>query len=325
MTLRRIACALATAAVLALAPLAASAQAYPSKPVRVLIGFAPGGPADVVARVLADFLGTQFGQPFVVEPRTGAAGIVAGQQLIASPADGHTLYVVSFALIAAAPALYGNMAYDPATAFLPVTNLVLQPLALEVPAQSPVKSYREFVDFVKANSGKLNHGSAGVGTQTHLVAELFRQKLGFDSQHIAYRGSGPYGQAMNQGELQWGFGSLNATLQFARSGIVRVLGVSGRNRWPSLPDVPTLAEQGLADSDWQNFFALVVAAGTPRPIIDRLYGEIAKGWKAPQYADRLREIGFEPVTPTPEETARDFAAERARWTAVIKANNIKPE
>jgi len=316
--------AIAATALLLLAP-AVSAQAWPTKPVRILIGFAPGGPADVVARVLADYLGTATGQPFVVEARTGAAGIVAGQALIAAPADGHTLYVLSFALIAAAPAMYDTMAYDPEKAFAPVTNLVLQPLALEVPSQSPVKTYPEFLAYAKANSGKLNHGSAGVGTQTHLVAELFRSRIGFGSEHIAYRGSGPYSQAMSQGELQWGFGSLNASLQFAKSGIVRILGVSSVGRWPSLPDVPTLAEQGLADSNWQNFFALVVSAPTPRPIVERIHGEIARGWKTAQYADRLREIGFEPDVTTPAQTAQFFAAERARWTEVVKANNIKAQ
>jgi tripartite-type tricarboxylate transporter receptor subunit TctC len=317
--------AAAAASLALLAPADAAAQDYPTRPVRILIGFAPGGPTDILARLLADHLRTAMGQSFVVESKTGAAGIVAGQQLIAAPADGYTLYVVSFALISTAPALYSDMTYDPATAFAPISNLVLQPLALEVSPRLPIKTYQEFLAYAKANSGKLNHGSAGIGTQTHLVAELFRQRVGFQSEHIAYRGSGPYGQAMNQGELQWGFGSLNATLQFVQTGVVRVIAVSSKERWPSLPDVPTLTEQGLADAEWQNFFALVAAAGTPKAIIDRLYAEVARGWKAPQNAARLREIGFEPVTSTPEETTRYFAAERERWSAVVKANNIKAQ
>lgn len=326
MNLKHLSMPIACAALLALLiPATAASQTYPTKPVRILIGFAPGGPADIVARLLADHLRTAMGQSFVVESKTGAAGIIAGQQLISAPADGYTLYVISFALIAAASALYDNMTYDPATAFAPITNLVLQPLVLEVSPLLPIKTLPEFLAYAKSNSGKLNHGSAGIGTQTHLVAELFRERIGFQSEHIPYRGSGPYGLAMSQGELQWGFGSLNATLQFVQSGAVRALAVSSKQRWPTLPSVATFAEQGLADSEWQNFFALVAAAATPRPVIDRLHAEIAQGWTAPQYATRLRDIGFEPVTSTPEETTRYFAAERRQWTAVIKANNIKAQ
>ena len=326
MTIRGLALCLGLAAgCAAFVPAATFAQAYPTKPVKVLIGFAPGGPTDLVGRVMSDHLSKVLGQPFVVESKPGASGVVAGQALATAPADGHTLNLVSFGVVATAHAMFANMAYDPATAFAPITVLVRTPLILEVSTQTPVKTYAEFVAYAKANSGKLNHGSPGVGTQPHLVAELFRQRLGFDSQHVAYRGTGPFMQGMTQKELQWAIDVPSGANPLVKSGHVRLLAVALANRWPELPDVPTLAELGLPDTDWPSWYGLVAPAGTPKPILDKLASEIAKGWQEPENITRIRTIGFEPWTTTPEETTAFFAKERERWTKVVKDNNIKAE
>lgn len=303
----------------------AQAQDYPSRPVRILSGFPPGGATDLVGRLLADHLSHALGQPFVVENRTGASGIVAGQALIAAPADGHTLYVVNFSIMSTSRAMYPSMAYDPATAFVPITLLARAHMVLEVGAQVPAKSYADFLAYARANSGKLNHGSPGVGTLMHLCDQLFSQRVGFASEHVPYRGVAPFAQGLAKGEVQWGFDSSFSALQVQRAGQGRPIATATAQRLPAFPDVPTLAELGMADAVWSNWFGLVAAAGTPKPIVDRIAAEAAAGWKTPEVAERIRNAGFEPETMTPDETARFFAAERARWTAVVKANNLKAE
>jgi len=311
------------AAVVAAVP--AAAQQWPTKPVKVLIGFAPGGPTDIVGRVMAEHLSKTLGQPFVVESRPGASGIIAGQALLSAPPDGHTIYVVSFGIIATAKAMYDTMTYDPATAFVPVTPLVRSPLVLEVSARLPVKTFQEFVAYAKQNSGKMNHGSPGVGTLPHLAMELFRQRQAFDSQHIAYRGNGPAAQGMMQGEVDWAFDVPSTVLQLVKGNHVRPLAVTTPQRWPELPDVPTLAEVGFADGEWTQWFGLVAAASAPRAAVERLAAEVANGWKQPENVARLKAIGYEPWSMTLDEAAAFFAAERERWTAVVKANGIKAE
>jgi tripartite-type tricarboxylate transporter receptor subunit TctC len=308
-----------------LAPAAAAAQAWPSKPVHVINGFQPGGPTDLLARVLSDHLSRTLGQPFVVESKPGAAGIVAGQALLAAPADGYTLYVVSFGIMITARAMYASMTYDPATAFAPITTLVRSPMLLEVSVDIPVQRYQYFAGWAKANSGKINHGSPGAGTQPHLAAELLLRRLGFQSQHIPYRGVAPYAQGMAQREVQWAFDSPTTGQQLLKGGHIRILAVSTGERWPAFSDVPTLTEAGLADAVWPNWFAVVTAAGVPKPIIDKIAAETAKGWQEPDVAARIRNAGYEPWTQSPEETSAFFARERERWVAVVKENNIKAE
>ncbi|MGE0747137.1 MAG: Bug family tripartite tricarboxylate transporter substrate binding protein [Rhodospirillales bacterium] len=323
MTIRRLLIAAAAAA--ALVPAAAAAQAWPTKPIRILLGFAPGGAQDLVGRLLADHLAKALGQPTVVESKAGAGGVVAGQILAAAPADGHTLYVVGFGIIATARAMLSSMTYDPATAFAPVTTLVTSPQILQVSGRKPVATYAEFVAFARANSGKLNHGSPGVGTQPHLLAELFKQRIGFESQHIVYRGQGPYINAMIQGEIEWGFGTSISTVQFQKGGHARSLAVTTPARWSSFPDVPTMGEAGMDDAVWANWIGLVAPAGTPGPILEKIAAEVAAGFRIPENAERLRGGGYEAWTLGPAETAKFFALERERWSAFVTANNIKSE
>ena len=302
----------------------AQASAYPNKPVRILTGYPPGGPTDIIGRVLGDHLGKALSQPFYVEGKPGLAGNVAGGILATSPPDGYTLYIVGLGLIAVNADLYKNMGYDPATAFAPITLLVDLPIVLEVNAKLPVNSYDEFVKYAKSGVA-LNHGSPGIGTLPHLAAELFKSKIGFQSTHIAYRGTGPFSNAMMQGEVQWSFDVPNTAITLSKNGFVKLLAVTSAQPYPPFPGVPTMAQLGQSDMTATTWFGLVAPAGTPKEIIGKLHDEIARGWKIPEVAARLSNAGLDPMTTTPEETAKIFAADRAKWGAVVRANHITAE
>ncbi len=298
--------------------------AYPTKPVRVLTGYPPGGPTDIIGRVLTDHLAQAMGQPFYVEGKPGLAGNIAGGILASSPPDGHTLYIVGLGLVAVNADLYPNMTYDPAKAFQPISLLVDLPIVLEVNAKLPVSTYQDFIKY--ATSGvKLNHGSPGIGTLPHLAAELFKSRIGFDSDHIAYRGTGPFSTAMMSGEVQWSFDVPNTAITLSQNGFVKLLAVTSPERYPNFPNVPTMVELGQPEMTSTTWFGLVAPAGTPRAIVDKLHDEIVRGWKMPEVAQRLKNAGLDPVTTTPEETAKIFAADRAKWGAVVRANHIKAE
>ncbi|HEX9464072.1 MAG TPA: tripartite tricarboxylate transporter substrate-binding protein [Alphaproteobacteria bacterium] len=304
--------------------LAAETPAYPTKVVRVLTGYPPGGPTDLIGRVLTDHLSQALGQPFYVDGKPGLAGNIAGGILAGAPPDGYTLYIVGLGLVAVNADLYTNMSYDPAKAFAPITLLVNLPIVLETNAKVPVATYQDFVKYAKGGV-KLNHGSPGIGTLPHLAAELFKSKIGFDSDHVAYRGTGPFATAMMQGEIQWAYDVTNTAITLRQNGFVRLLAVTSPDRYPSFPDVPTVTELGIPELTSTTWFGLVAPAGTPRPIIDKLHDEIERGWKTPEVAARLRNSGLDPTTTTPEETTKIFAADRAKWGAVVRANHIKAE
>lgn len=303
---------------------AAHAQTYPSKPVRILTGYPPGGPTDLIGRVLAEYLTNAMGQSFYVEGKPGLAGIIAGGILANAPADGQTLYLVGLGLVAVNADLYPNMPYDPATAFAPITLLVNLPVVLETSAKLPVKTYQDFVAYAKGGA-QLNHGSPGVGTVPHLAAELFKEKIGFQSAHVPYKGTGPFANAMMSGEVQWSFDVTNTAITLVKGGFVKLLGVTSAQRYPSFPDTPTMVELGLPDFVFTTWFGLVAPAKTPKAIIDRLHDVIDKGWHDPKVVAPLVAAGLDPTTTTPAETAKIFAADRARWGAVVRDNHIKAE
>jgi len=313
-------CALA----LPFAATAAHAESYPTKAVRVLTGYPPGGPTDLIGRVLTDHLTQAMGQPFYVEGKPGAAGNVAGAILASSPPDGYTLYIVGLGLMAVNHELYNNMSYDPATAFAPITLLVNLPVVLEVNSKVPVNNYKEFVAYVKSGV-KLAHGSPGIGTLPHLAAELLKQKIGFQSDHVAYRGTGPFANAIMQGEVQWSFDVTNTAINLMKNGFVKALAITSPKRYPTFPDTPTVVEVGIPEFVSSTWFGLVAPAGTPKEIIDKLHAEIERGWKDKELTKRLSNAGLDPTTTTPEETAKIFVADRAKWGKVVRDNHIKAE
>jgi len=319
----RRACALAAFALLVVAA-AVHAQTYPSKQVRVLTGYPPGGPTDLIGRVLTEYLTKTLGQSFYLEGKPGAAGVVAGGILANAAPDGNTLYIVGLGLVAVNADLYSDMPYDPAKAFAPITLLVNLPVVLEVNAKLPVNSFKDFVAYAKSGA-QLNHGSPGIGTLPHLAAELFKARIGFSSAHVAYKGTGPFANGMMGGEVQWSFDVTNTAITMLKGGYVKLLGITSPERYPGFPDTPTFVELGMPDFVFTTWFGLVAPAKTPQAVIDRLHDAIAKGWQDANVVAPLRTAGLDPTTTTPEETAKIFAADRARWGAVVRENHIKAE
>lgn len=300
------------------------AQTYPSKPVRILTGYPPGGPTDVIGHVLAQYLSQSLGQSFYVEGKPGLAGILAGELLANSPPDGSTLYLVGLGLIAVNHDLYPQMTYDPAKAFAPITLLVNLPVVLEVNAKLPVSNLKDFIAYAKSGA-QLNHGSPGIGTLPHLAAELFKEKIGFKSTHVPYKGSGPFANAMMSGEVEWSFDVPNTAIALLKGGYVKLLAMTSAQRYPTFPNVPTFTELGMPEFTFTTWFGLVAPAHTPKAIIDKLYEATAKGWRDPKVVAPLVSAGLDPQVTTPADTAKIFAADRARWGAVVRENHITAE
>ncbi len=299
-------------------------EPYPTRAVRVLTGYPPGGPSDIMGRVLCDHLTAVLGQPFYLEGKPGAAGNVAGEILANSPPDGHTLYIAGLGNVAVNRDLYKNMAYDPMKAYAPISLVGSFPVILEVNAKLPIESYTDFVAYAK--SGKpINYCSPGIGTVVHLAAELLKSRVGFASEHVAYRGTGPFATAMMQGEVEWSFDVPNTALLMSQGNFVRLLGISTATRHRAFPTLPTLVELGVPDFEAVAWFALVAPAATPRPIIARLSAEVANAYKAPEAVERMHAAGLDPAWSTPAETAAIFEKSHALWGKVVRDNNIKAE
>lgn len=313
-----------TIGALAFAAASAAAQSYPSKPVRILTGFPPGGPTEIIGRVLADHMTQAMGQTFYVEGKPGAAGNVAGEVLANSAPDGHTLSISGMAFLTTNKLMYSSMTFDPEK-FEPISILVRVPVVLEISTKLPVSTYPDFVAYAKSGAHRLNHGSPGIGTLPHLAAELFKMRIGFKSEHVPYRGTGPFSQAMMQRELEWSFDVPQTAGTLARGNAVKVLAVTTAQRLDVLPDVPTLTELGMSDAVWVTWFGLIAPTGTPKDIIDRVSVEVGRSFARPESIARLAGAGLPPWTTTPEEMKQVIARERERWSAVVKANNLKAE
>lgn len=316
---------IAAAAVFMAAVGVAAAQSYPTKPVRVLNGFPAGGGVDVVGRVVNEHLSKALGQPFVLESKPGAAGNIAGDALMQAPADGYTLYLVAPAVTVVNHAMYKSMTFDPAKDFAPITLVARLPFLVEVSTKHPFTTFKDFIQFAKTTTTPLNHGSPGIGSAPHLAAELLKMRLGFKSEHVPYRGTAPFGQGMMQKELDWSFDVPSSALSLSQGGFVRLVAITSEKPEPRFAGVPTLGSLGVEDAVWVSWFALVAKTGTPKPIIDLISREVANAYKNPEIAGRLSALGMEPVATTPEETAKIFDADRKRWGAVVRANDIKVE
>ena len=316
--------ALAAAAVVCCAPTAALAQGYPNKPIRILVGFAPGGPNDILARILGEHFQKAWGQPVLVEHKAGLGGSLAADQVAKSPPDGHTLLSTGVGAVAINQNLIPNLGYDPKRDLTPVSMTAWMPVVLSVAASVPANTLAEFVAYARREGGKLNHASPGIGSSSHLAAEAFRLKLGFPSQHIAYRGVPPMNEAMVKGETQWTFDSPQGAMILHRQGRVRVLAVAASERWPLFPEIPTMKEEGVADFEVFTWFGLVAPAATPRPIVEALAREIGQALRASAAVERVRNLGMQPIPGTPEEMARIIETDTRRWAEVIRAAGVKP-
>ena len=317
MTTRRL--FLARAAALASMGLArpAHAQAWPQKPVKVVVPFPPGGNTDGIARVIGQHLGERLGQQFVIENKGGAMGAIAAQEVARAAADGYTLFFPALPQIAIFPAMT-KVTYDPVKDFAPISNVGTNPFVLVVHPSVPVRTLQEFVDYVRAQPGKLAHGSGGTGTLSHLSMALFAKRAGLDMVHVPYKGGGPAMADLIAGHITIYFGNLSEIIPQARSGALRALAVSGEKRAPQLPDVPTVAESGYPGFRTITWNGLMAPTGTPKEIIDKLAAEVALAVKQPNVIERLASYGVEPLGDTPEQFAATIAADIPLWAEAVK-------
>jgi tripartite-type tricarboxylate transporter receptor subunit TctC len=315
-----------TACLLGLASgLAASQTPWPGKPIRIIVPFPAGGQTDVAARVIGQALSEALKTPLVVDNKAGAHGLIGGAEAARAPNDGHTLMVASTGAIVINPVLYEKMPYDPLRDFMPVSHLISVPIVVMASMQTlPVGSLRELVAYAKANPGRLNFSSAGTGGSSQLVAEYFKYRTGTSMTHIPFKGEAPATEAVVAGHVHLMFNTLVSTLPQLKSGRVRVLATTTRERLPELPDVPTVAEAlGMKDFEASSWTALYAPAGTPPEIVQRISTEIDAVLKNPAVAARLKELGAVPVGGPPERLAQFQRAELEKWRKVVKAAGLK--
>ena len=312
------------AAALPAVSLIARAQAYPTRPVRAVVAFAPGGVTDTFARLMAQKLTEQLGKQVYVENIAGASGNVGTGQVAKAAPDGYTI-LFAFSSYVVNPTLFARVPYDPIKDFQPVTLAVASTTVVTVNPSVPAKTVKELVDLIKANPGKYSFGSAGAGTQAHLAGEQFRLSLGLDLVHIPFGGGGPAVAAVVAGHTPISFVSPQAAMQHVREGTVRALAVTSKTRSQIFPNVPTMAEAGYPEIEGDGWVGILAPAGTPAEVIAILYGESVKILAQPDMKERLAALGYDVVASTPKGFAARIAAEIVMWGKVIRAANIKPQ
>ena len=315
----------ALGAVLAIATHIAFAQAYPTKPIRLMVPFPPGGSTDIVARIVAQQVSERLGQQMVIENRGGAGGTIGTALVAKAPADGYTLVLGTTSTHVVAPAVYPKLDYDPIKDFAPVSLLAVTPYLLVVHPNVKANTLKEFVEVVRGQPGKLNYASAGTGSTTHIAMEMLKLASTTDMLHIPFSGNGPAGTAVIAGQVEALFGSLPAVLPHARSGKVRALAVGTLTRSPALPDVPTVAESGYPGFDASLWLAIMAPANVPAAIIERLNKEIVAVIKAAESAAALAKAGAEPLSSTPAELAAMIRDGIPKYVKVVQTAGIKPE
>jgi tripartite-type tricarboxylate transporter receptor subunit TctC len=316
---------IATCALLALWAGSTAAQTYPAKPIRLMVPFPPGGSTDIVARIVAQKLAAQLGQPLVIENRGGAGGTLGAAVVAKAPADGYNLVVGTTSTHVVAPSVYQKLEYDPVKDFAPIGLMAVTPYLLVVNPGVPAKNVKELVALMRSQPGKLNYASAGVGSTTHLAMEMLKGASQTYALHIPYNGNGPAGTAVIAGQVEILFGSMPAVLPHAKSGRVRALAVGTPKRSPSLPDVPTVAESGYAGFDASLWLALMAPAGTPAALIERLNRELIAAVGSKETSEALDKNGAEPITSTPAELAAMIQEGVSKYAKIVKDAGVKPE
>lgn len=313
---------------LALPGLAAAQTAWPAKPVRIVVPFAPGGTTDILARVLAPELSKALGQPFVVDNRAGAGGNIGAEIVAKSPADGHTLLMGTVGTHGINKSLYSRLPYDPQKDFAPITLVAGVPNVMVMNTKRAqelgIASVADFVRYAKANPGRLNMASSGNGTSIHLAGELFKSRNGIFMTHIPYRGSGPAMKDMIGGQMDVMFDNLPSALPHIQSGSLKAFAVTSAVRSAAVPELPTVAEAGsLPGFEASSWFGLLAPAGTPADIVNRLQQETAKALALPAVKERLLAQGAIPGGQSPAEFARQIDSELVKWAAVVKASGAR--
>ncbi len=306
----------------ATASLVLAQDVYPSKPIKLVVPYAAGGPADMLARMVAEKLGPRLGQPVVIDNKPGAGGHTGAELVAKGPADGYTLVLATIAHNGAVK-LYPNLRYDPTKELKPVILLAEAPSILIVKQDLPVKSVQELLALARSQPGKLTYGSAGNGSAMHMAAELFRHMSKIDYVHVPYRGGAPAMADLLGGQIDMLFESVGTAHQHIRSGKVRALAVTGTKRSSSLPDVPTVAESGVPGYSSVPWYTISVASGVPTAVVNRLNAEINAVLKMQDLVQRWAGLGVVALGGSPADAARRNEAETAKWSAVITAANIK--
>lgn len=307
-----------------LSPSAAHAQAYPAKPVRIVVGFPPGGASDVAARAVGGKLAERLGQPVVVDNRAGAASNIGSEHVARSPADGYTVLLGTISL-SINPSLYPKLPYDALKDFAPVTQISSSPFLLVVNPGTPYKSLADLIAAAKAAPKPLLYATAGNGSGSHLFMEYFAASAGITLAAVPYKGAAPAMNDVLAGAVPFTFDNIITTLPLHRAGRLRALAVSTRTRSTAAPDIPTLHELGVTDYDANAWFGLLVPAGTPADVVRKLYEETAESLKDPQVRERLLSLGSEPVGSGPAEFGRFFRAEVEKWGKVVHEAKVKIE
>lgn len=310
------------ATLLSLTALDAAAQ-YPAKPIHIVVPSAPGDGSDLTARLISDQLSQALGQPVIVENKLGAGGVVGTEYAARQPADGYTLIMANAGSHSINAALYSKLSYDPAKDFTPVALVSVSPNMLTVNPSLPVKSVGEFIAYAKANPGVINYASGGNGSSAHLSAELFKTMSGIKMNHIPYKGSTPALTDLIGGQVQVMIGNLPPMLPHVKGGKLRALAVTTTKRYPGLPDVPTVAESGLAGFETVAWFGLFAPAGTPKEIVARLNREVNTIIARPDVREKLLAMGMEPSPGTPEEYGARQASDIAKWKKVVAESGAR--
>ncbi len=315
----------AVGAVLALGPLAVAAQSdYPNKPVKLVVGFAPGGSTDIVARIVAQKLGERLGQTVIVENKAGAGGTIGADSVAKAAPDGYTLTLGTTSTHAIAAGAYSKLPYDPVKDFTHISLVAITPYLLVTSAKTPATKLSDFVTLAKSSGGKMNYGSAGNGTATHLSMEMLKDAAKFEMQHIPYKSNADSDRAILAGDVDAVFGSMPALLQNAKAGKVKPIAVGTATRSPALPDIPTVAESGYPGFEAALWLGIMGPANMPRPVVDRLHREIVAIVATPEFKAAMDANGAEPVaSKSPQEFTDMLRGQVDKYVKITKAIGIK--
>ena len=310
---------------LVLAPQTAAQTPYPSKPIRIIAAFAPGSTLDIMGRILGPKLNEALGQPVIVENRPGAGGMIGMDATAKAAPDGHTLAIGALGPNATNPALYRKTPFDPVKDLTGVTLLATGPVVIVTHPSVPARTIKELVALAKARPGQLNFGSPGVGTSPHLAGELFQSVTGTKFVHVPYKGNPEALNDLIGGQVSIVFSGMPPVVPFVKAGRLRALATTGKQRAPTLPDVPTVAESGYPGAGMVIWYGVVAPGATPKPVIERLHAEINKAMKLPEIRDRFAGLGADPATSSPEEFSALIRDEFARWSKLIQEAGIRAE
>ena len=301
---------------------AQTASAFPNQPIRMVVPYPPGGPTDITARVVAAEMSKTIGQNIVIDNRPGASGMIGSEMVTKSTPDGYTL-LANASIHVINPSVYPDMRFDAIKDFVPITQLAQVPLVLVVPANSPIKSVKDLVEYAKANPGKVNFGSAGSASAQHLAGESFKIAAGIQMQHIPYKGSAPALTDLAGGQLQLMFDSMPSATPMINSGKLRAIAVTTTTRAKARPDLPTIAESGFPGFDISTWYAYWAPKGTPANVVEKLAASAAQALKNPEVIAKYEAMGAEPVGSTPAQFAAYVESEAKKWNDIVKKSGAK--